>query len=407
MQKTFDFKVLNITVWVAALGYFVDMYDLTLFGVVRTSSLQALGLTTPQETLQAGLFLYNIGMIGMMLGGLVWGILADKKGRLSVMFGSILIYSIGNILNAYVTDVNTYAICRFFVGFGLAGELGAAITLVSESLPKESRGLGTTVVATLGLFGAVCASFIGQKLTWQHNYILGGVLGLLLLFTRFKVTESGIFQNSSQGTNHGKVSLLLKDYRWIKYLRCILLGTPVYFMTGILFTFSPEITSGLNIQGGPVVAGQALLFGTIGLTFGDLLSGILSQILQSRKKSVALSLLTAFVGILVYLLAPGLTPEMVYALCFVLGIAGGYWAVLVTMAAEQFGTNIRGTVATTIPNFVRGSAVFITLSFRSLSQSIGIPYAALSVGMFCVIGAILSLYFSEETFGKDLDYIEE
>lgn len=407
MQKQFDFKVLNITVWVAALGYFVDMYDLTLFGVVRTASLNALGLTSAQETLQAGLFLYNIGMIGMMLGGLVWGVLADKKGRLSVMFGSILIYSIGNILNAFVTDVNMYAVCRFFVGFGLAGELGAAITLVSESLPKESRGLGTTVVATLGLFGAVCASFIGQKLDWQLNYILGGVLGLLLLFTRFKVAESGLFENSGDRSNHGKISILFKNRKWIKYLRCIFLGTPVYFMTGILFTFSPEITSGLNIQGGPVVAGQALLFGTIGLTFGDLLSGVLSQILKSRKRSVALSLATAFIGILIYLLAPGLTPQMVYALCFILGIAGGYWAVLVTMAAEQFGTNIRGTVATTIPNFVRGSAIFITLSFRALSQNIGIPYAALSVGLFCILGAFVSLFFSEETFGKDLDFIEE
>lgn len=407
MQKQFDFKVLNITVWVAALGYFVDMYDLTLFGVVRTASLHALGLTSPQETLQAGLFLYNIGMLGMMLGGVVWGILADKKGRLSVMFGSILIYSVGNILNAFVTDINTYAICRFFVGFGLAGELGAAITLVSESLPKESRGLGTTVVATLGLFGAVCASFIGQKLDWQFNYILGGVLGLLLLFTRFKVAESGLFINSGSKSNHGKISVLFKNKKWIKYLRCIFLGTPVYFMTGILFTFSPEITSGLNIQGGPVVAGQALLFGTIGLTFGDLFSGILSQVLQSRKKSVALSLAVALIGVLVYLLAPGLTPETVYALCFILGIAGGYWAVLVTMAAEQFGTNIRGTVATTIPNFVRGSAVFITLSFRFLSEKIGIPYAALSVGLVCILGAFASLFFSEETFGKDLDFIEE
>lgn len=407
MQKQFDLKVLNMTVWVAALGYFVDMYDLTLFGVVRTESLHALGLTSAQDTLNAGLFLYNIGMIGMMLGGLIWGVLADKKGRLSVMFGSILIYSIGNILNAFVTDLNTYAICRFFIGFGLAGELGAAITLVSESLPKESRGLGTTVVATLGLFGAVCASFFGQKLNWQLNYILGGVLGLLLLFTRFKVAESGLFQNSSDKSNHGKISILFKKKKWIKYLRCIFLGTPVYFMTGILFTFSPEITSGLNIQGGPVVAGQALLFGTIGLTFGDLLSGLLSQLLKSRKKSVALSLSTAFVGIMIYLLAPGLTPQMIYALCFILGVAGGYWAVLVTMAAEQFGTNIRGTVATTIPNFVRGSAVLITLSFRFLSEKIGVPYAALSVGLLCVIGALLSLLFSEETFGKDLDYIEE
>lgn len=398
---------MNLIVWVAALGYFVDMYDITLFGVVRTSSLAALGITDPAQTLEAGIFLYNMQAAGMIIGGLLWGILADKKGRLTVLFGSILLYSIGNILNAFVTTVDQYALCRFVTGIGLAGELGAAITLVSESLPKEKRGYGTTIVATLGLFGAVCASFVGQKLPWTTNYIVGGVMGLLLLFTRFQVSESEIFKRAMEkSSNQGNLKLLFQNGRWKRYLRCILLGTPVYFMTGIMFTFSPELTSGLNIQGDAVKAGQALLYGTIGLTIGDLLSGLLSQFLKSRKKSVLISLSVATIGVLAYLLIPGLTAQSIYYLCFILGMAGGYWAVLVTMSAEQFGTNIRGTVATSVPNFVRGSAILITLSFNSLKTNFGIQNSALLIGAISLGLAFLSLFLMEETYAKDLSYDE-
>ncbi len=399
---------MNTIVWVAALGYFVDMYDLTLFGVVRATSLAALGITDPQQTLQAGILLYNVQALGMILGGLFWGVLADKKGRLTVLFGSIILYSIGNLMNAFVSTVDQYAACRFLTGLGLAGELGAAITIVSESLPSEKRGLGTTIVATLGLFGAVCASLIGQHLSWSTNYIIGGLLGLMLLFTRFKVSESKIFKKTlaQSSSTSGQIKLLLKNRLWLKYLRCIFLGTPVYFISGILFTFSPELTAGLQIQGPPVLAGQALLYGTIGLTIGDLLSGLLSQFLKSRKKAVLTSLVLATVGVLTYILAPGLTAKQIYILCFILGVSGGYWAVLVTMAAEQFGTNIRGVVATTVPNFIRGAAIIITLSFKNLKESFGIPYAALTIGLICLLGAFVSLYFTQETFSVDLDYTE-
>lgn len=398
---------MNLIVWVAALGYFVDMYDITLFGVVRTNSLAALGISDPAKTLEAGIYLYNMQAAGMIIGGLLWGILADKKGRLTVLFGSILLYSIGNLLNAFVTTVDQYALCRFITGVGLAGELGAAITLVSESLPKEKRGYGTTIVATLGLFGAVCASFIGQKLPWTTNYIVGGLMGLVLLFTRFQVSESDIFKRAMEkSSNQGNLMLLFQKGLWKRYIRCIMLGTPVYFMTGIMFTFSPELTSGLNIQGDPVKAGQALLYGTIGLTVGDLLSGLLSQHLKSRKKSVVISLSLATIGILVYLLVPGLTAQGIYNLCFLLGIAGGYWAVLVTMSAEQFGTNIRGTVATSVPNFVRGSAILITLSFNTLKSILGIQNSALLIGAISLGLAFLSLLLMEETYAKDLNYNE-
>ena len=396
-------SVLNLTVLVAGLGYFVDLFDITLFGVVRFASLRDLGLSDAEITNQ-GAFIYNCQMVGMMVGGLIWGVLADKRGRLSVMFGSILLYSLANIANAYAWDVTSYAICRFLGGVGLAGELGAAITLVAESLPKEKRGLGTTVVATLGMLGIVAASFVGQRMPWKTAYLTGGAMGLALLFARFKVSESELFAKKSHPSSANPL-LLLQGGRLPKYIWCILIGVPIYFTTGVLFTFAPELTKGLNVQG-TVTAGNAILYGSIGLTIGDLLAGVVSQWFKSRKRAVALNLIVGFSLVLVYGLVPGLTSTAVYVLSFLIGITVGYWAVLVTMAAEQFGTNIRGTVATTVPNFVRGSAALVVFGFTRLKDHISVANAALTFGVICFGLALLALSRMEETFHRDLDYEE-
>lgn len=399
-------SVLNLTVVVAGLGYFVDLFDITLFGVVRRASLMDLGITDPAEILQKGLFIYNAQMVGMMVGGLLWGVLADKRGRLSVMFGSILLYSFANLANAFAWDVTSYAVCRFLGGVGLAGELGAAITLVAESLPKEKRGLGTTVVATLGMLGIVAAALVGQHLYWKTAYITGGVMGLALLFTRFKVSESELFSKKTDPARANPF-LILQGGRFLKYLCCILIGVPIYFTTGILFTFAPELTAGLGVTG-TVTAGNAILYGSIGLTLGDLLAGLFSQWLKSRKRAVALNLTAGFCLMLFYTLVPGLTSTAIYVLSFFLGITVGYWAVLVTMAAEQFGTNIRGTVATTVPNFVRGSAALAASGFAWLKglEGVSVANAALMVGSLCFGLALLALLRMEETFHRDLDYEE-
>ncbi|HEX8698052.1 MAG TPA: MFS transporter [Myxococcaceae bacterium] len=397
------FSVLNVTVLVAGLGYFVDLFDITLFGVVRSASLRELGLNDAQ-VLDRGIFIYNCQMAGMMVGGLIWGVIGDKRGRLSVMFGSILLYSFANIANAFAWDVTSYAACRFLGGVGLAGELGAAITLVAESLPKEKRGLGTTVVATLGMLGIVAAAFVGQRLHWKTAYLTGGVMGLALLFARFKVSESELFAKKADPSKANPF-LLLQGGRFFKYICCILIGVPIYFTTGILFTFAPELTAGLNVQG-TVTAGNAILYGSIGLTIGDLLAGVLSQLLKSRKRAVALHLSLGFGLMLVYGLASGLTSTMIYGLSLLIGITVGYWAVLVTMAAEQFGTNIRATVATTVPNFVRGSAAIAATGFAYLKNQISVGSAALTIGTICFSLALVSLLFIEETFHRDLDYEE-
>jgi putative MFS transporter len=396
-------SVLNLTVVVAGLGYFVDLFDITLYGVVRVNSLKDLGLTD-QEVFDQGANIYTYQMVGMMIGGMIWGVLADKRGRLSVMFGSILLYSFANIANYFVWDVTSYAVCRFLGGVGLAGELGAAITLVAESLPKEKRGLGTTIVATLGMLGILAASLMSEYVSWRMAYLIGGVMGLLLLVARFKVSESELFAKKTHPSRADPM-LLLQGGRFSKYIFCILVGVPVYFTTGALFSFSVELAKGLNIQG-TVTAAKAIFFGSIGLTVGDLLAGVLSQWFKSRKRAVGLHLGLGFGAMLVYILAPGLTSTGIYILCLILGVCVGYWAVFVTMAAEQFGTNIRGTVATTAPNFVRGSAALIVYGYKELTNHMPVATAALAVGVTCFGLALVALSRMEETFHRDLDYEE-
>lgn len=406
-----DFKsAINLTVIVAALGYFVDMFDITLFGVVRMASLKSIGITEPADLLKYGVQLYNYQMIGMMIGGIIWGVLADKKGRTKVIFASIFLYSAGNIANAFVTNFEMYALCRLITGIGLAGELGAAITLVAESLPIRLRGLGTTIVATMGLMGSVAAALFGKMLDWQTAYIVGGVMGLSLLFMRYKLADSSQFTNvvKDKTIERGNIAMLFHKDRLSKYIYCILVGTPIYFITGILFTFSPEILQGLGYQNA-FSAADALLYGTIGLTIGDLLSGLLSQKLQSRKKSIAVSLIIAVGLTAAFIFYPHVDNSTILALCFLLGICAGYWAVLITTAAEQFGTNLRGTVASTVPNFVRGSAVIATTLFLFLKTTMGLTsvIAVSVVGFIWFAAALFSLTRLKETFSQDLDFIEK
>jgi MFS family permease len=403
----------SLPVLVAALGYFVDMFALTLFGVVRQSSVEALGIIDPNLALSIGKSLYSQQMIGMMVGGLVWGLIGDYKGRLSVLFGSILVYSLGNFANAFVTTPFQYELCRFATGFGLAGELGAAITLIAEVLPQRSRGLGTTVVATLGLFGAVCAALVGFiGLRWDHAYLLSGVMGVALLFMRAHVFESGMFEKlKAHGDGKSALEKLLKPLgailfsrKILRYLACIFIGAPIYFITGTLMTFAPEITTALGIQG--VTGGNALLWGTIGLTCGDLASGLLSQLLKSRRKAIGVSLGLALSLTLIYLRAKGLVANDIYILCFVIGICAGYWAVLVTTTAEQFGTNLRATATTTVPNFVRGMGALLLQAFVIMKGWMSTQDAALALTLGVFGLAFVSLLYLKESFSSELNYTE-
>ncbi len=420
-------RQIALLIVVAALGYFVDIYDLVLFGVVKAESLdQIMKGASPDAKAAMGKFLFNMQMLGMLIGGLLWGILGDKKGRLKVLFGSILLYSVANIANAFVTDTSTYTFVRIIAGIGLAGELGAGITLVSEMMSKEKRGYGTMIIVTFGALGAVVASLVGMKgesighfikgltglhlANWQVAYVLGGAMGLVLLLMRVGTIESSFFKEMKHegAIRKGDLRLIFgnKSNR-IKYLHCILIGIPIWYVIGLLIMNSKDhFGPWLGVEN--VENGLAVMYAYIGLSFGDLLSGLLSQILKSRKKVVYLYLFFTFTTTLIFLFVlKDITANMYYLMCFLLGTGTGYWAIFVTIAAEQFGTNIRSTAANTIPNFVRGSVNIVVLLFGLLlSFHLSDGLAALLVGLLFLALALYSISRLKETFGKDLDYLE-
>jgi putative MFS transporter len=401
--------LLSAIVVVAALGYFVDIYDLILFSIVRVESLNELGITAKEAVTNQGLYLINMQMGGMLLGGVLWGILGDKKGRLSVLFGSILIYSLANIANGFVQSVEQYAWLRLIAGIGLAGELGAGITLVSETLPKEKRGYGTMIVATVGVSGAMLAYWVNEAFHWRNAYFVGGGLGLALLALRVGVYESGMFEQTKKSdVERGNFfALFTNRARLARYAKCLLIGVPLWFVVGILITLAPEFGAEMGITG-PVTAGLGVFWCYFGLVFGDFASGTLSQVLRSRNRALQLFLVFCGLMVAVYLFAlKGATPTVFYVACFVLGISVGFWALFVTVAAEQFGTNLRATVATTAPNFARGSVIVLVPLFQALRGPLGLLGSAAVLGLVSLVVAFWAVSTLPESFGKDLDFVEE
>lgn len=399
-------RKLQLAIAVAALGYFVDIFDLTLFAILRVPSLRSLGLSE-EQILSDGVFLLNMQMGGLLLGGLIWGIMGDRLGRVQVLFGSILMYSLATLANAFVQDVTTYAVLRFISGIGLAGEVGAGITLVAELMPKARRGLATALVAAVGVAGAVAAALVAKFVDWRTAYIIGGIMGLLLLAVRAGVHESGLFKQLAVQTDVGRADLrlLLTRDRLPRYLACIAIGVPIWFFVGIIVTFSPEIGRALNMTA-PLIVGSGIFYTYLGLTIGDLASGILSQWLKSRRRAIAIFLAGAACFSALLLNLKGGSPNVFYVLCLCGGFCIGYWALMLTTAAEQFGTNIRATVTSTVPNFVRGSTVVMSSSFAALKGDIGVLQAAQVVGLGAFAVAFIALLWLRESFHTDLDFIE-
>jgi len=407
-------SIFNIAVIVAALGYFVDIYDLLLFTIVREPSIKSLGIDVndAKAIIAASTKIINWQMVGLLIGGIVWGIMGDKKGRLSVLFGSILLYSVANFLTGYVNTIDQYAYARFVAGIGLAGELGAGITLVSELLPKNKRGIGTSLVAGIGLFGAVFAYFTFEfSQDWRLCYKIGGVLGIALLLLRISVAESGMFKEVKQlGVTRGNLLMFFNNRtRFRKYILAILIGLPTWFVIGILVNlsnrFATEFYGANNVD-----SGKAIMFAYAAIAIGDILIGFVSQYFKSRKKALYLFYgLTVVSGILFF---SGLNSNdtTMYVICAALGFSTGFWAIFVTMGAEQFGTNLRATAATTIPNMVRGALPLINLLFKDFFQDNlkwGMVQSAMVTGTIVMVVTLIAAYFTEETFHKDLNYVEK
>ncbi|MDZ4810541.1 MAG: MFS transporter [Bacteroidota bacterium] len=415
MNQQKSVSIFNIAVIVAALGYFVDIYDLLLFTIVREPSLAALGvdLTVKQEVIAASTKVINWQMWGLLIGGIIWGVMGDKKGRLSVLFGSIILYSIANFITGFVQNVDQYAYARFAAGIGLAGELGAGITLVSELLPKTKRGIGTSLVAGIGLFGAVAAYFT-FKFTgndWRLCYKIGAGMGVLLLFLRIKVAESGMFKEvKQQGVSRGNFFMFFNNSkRFKKYFLAILIGMPTWFVIGILVNFSNRFATEFYGKNA-IESGRAIMYAYAAIAIGDILVGLVSQYFKSRKKALYLFYFFAIVSGIYFFSGSIHNDTSMYIACAMLGFSTGFWAIFVTMGAEQFGTNLRATAATTIPNFVRGSLPLINLMFVNLFQkNIGWSFvkSAMITGIIVMAITLVAAYFTEETFHKDLDYVEE
>jgi MFS transporter, putative metabolite:H+ symporter len=407
-------RAATLAVVVAALGYFVDIYDLVLFGAIRKASLVELGYTTKEALTEQGLFLVNCQMTGLLVGGIVWGVLGDKRGRLSVLFGSIITYSVANLANGAVDSINGYAACRLIAGIGLAGELGAGITLVSELTDKRRRGIATAIVAGFGLCGGIAAGVIGGGLPmiydgayWRTAYYIGGAMGLCLLVLRIGVVESGMFASVRETkVARGNFFALFKGKRALRYLGLIAVGIPIWYVVGILIFFSDRIGAELGLSPAPKPA-TALMLCYAGLAFGDIGSGLVSQWLGSRRRTLWIFVCGTTLSVAGTFTIGASSLTAFYVMCVVMGVFIGYWAVFVTVAAEQFGTNLRATVATTTPNFVRGSVVLLALGFEELMSPLGVVGAALVCGAFAISLAVIGMFALRETFGLDLDYVEE
>ncbi len=433
MKDIFPGRSLVLVV-VAALGYFVDIYDLVLFNVVKRESLEFILGPGDPRIMDVGIDLFNWQMLGMLVGGILWGVWGDRKGRITVLFGSILLYSVANIANAFTFDLTMYAVVRFIAGIGLAGELGAGITLITETMPRDKRGYGTVVVVTFGALGAVFAAEVADKgawlghlweamtgrtlMTWQVTYLVGGLMGLVLLALRVGTFESGLFHGMRESkVRKGDLRLLFNDRaRFFRYLGCILIGVPVWYVIGVLVSLSQDVfvpelgidTSALDADGLKRINGVAIKYAYIGLSIGDLLSGLLSQVLRSRRR-VILIYLAANLALTLFFLF-GMRGASIAAynwLCLALGAATGYWVIFVTVAGEQFGTNIRSTVATSTPNFVRGAVLPVTNAFKFLAVPMGHVTGALVVGVVCIGAAFWAAYRMHETFHRDMDFVEE
>ena len=400
----------SLPVFVAALGYFVDVYDLLLFTIVRQPSVLAVG-SSLETIIVDSAHIINWQMSGLLIGGILWGVIGDKQGRLKVLFGSILLYSLANILTAYVQTVDQYAYCRFVGGIGLAGELGAGITLVSEMLPKNKRGIGTSMVAGIGLFGAVFAYFTFKYTQdWRLCYKIGGGLGFFLLVLRVRVAESFMFESAKLANiNKGNFLMFFSSYkRFSKYIKAILIGLPTWFVIGVMVNYSNKFATGL--YGDNLIdSGRSVMFAYIGIAVGDLLIGWVSQYFKSRKKALLLFYMISIVGMVLFFSAFNNSDSRMYAICTFLGFSTGYWAIFNQMAAEQFGTNLRATAATTIPNMVRGALPLINFLFLDILQkSMGwtIVQSGIVTGLIVMGVTLVAFVFTEETYHKDLDYLE-
>lgn len=407
-----EYGLFSLPVIVGSLGFFVDIYDLLLYNIVRRASFTELGVaeTAMKNT---GEDILMLQMLGLVIGGICWGILGDKRGRKSVLFGSILLYSVATIANGFVQTTEQYTLLRFIAGLGLAGELGASITLTSELLPREKRGIAATIIATSGVMGTITAYIVyrvsGEN--WRLCYFIGGGMGLALLFLRVKVLESGMYDaiKKKQVELGNFLMFFTSRERLLRYVKGILIGLPVWYIIGVLISFSDEFARQFKITG--FDQPTALMLQYVALAFGDMSAGFISNYIKSRRKTLFIFYgITGFFLLLFFALKGGGNAFNMYLLCMGLGFGSGISVLYITMSAESFGTNLRATAAISIPNLVRGLLPLIIILFKWLrSGSMFHDYvtAAWVTGIIIMVVGALSVFSVKETWGVDLSYTEK
>lgn len=397
-------RVLNATVIVTALGYFIDLFDYYVFLVTRQKVLTDFGFSGSQ-LMETGLYMVNLQFAGLLVGGVIFGVLGDKIGRKQSLLGSILLYSIATLASGMTHNIDVFAALRFIAGIGIAGEVGVGVTMVSETMDKNRRGLGVTAFIGVGLLGVVAAALMSELLHWRTCYIIGGLAGLLLLVTRIWVMEPQMFTDLNKSVKRGSFRVLFASPDGVRrYVLCILLAVPVFFGVSIIATLSPELSIALGASP-PASVSTTMIIAYTMMVIGEIVIGLLSQRLKSRKKVIALFLVLMAITLGVGFHNGALDATGYYILAGVVGFFMGYWVNFIALSAEQFGTNVRSLAANTIPNFTRGTTIAINMAFLALKDD-GVVYAASIVGFTVIVIALLALWKLPETFGKDLDYTE-
>ena len=405
-NQTWNFTKQEIlTVLVVALGYFIDAYDLLIFSAVRKVSLMDLGVAET-DTLNIGISLLNFQLIGLMIGGVLWGILADKFGRKTILFSSILIYSISNIANSYISSVDMYYWLRFIAGIGLAGELGVGISLITENIAKERRTVSTTVVSFFGMLGAATGGWLGSVFHWQTCFLIGGFAGFLLLLLRLNVEESHMYLGIKDSkVKKGNILLILKNPKsLITYFFCTLAGSSSFLFIGMFIQSTPEFGKIFNIS---VTAGVALVWYYVGASISEVIAGILSKLLKERKAPIYIFYAISLLAIVIFCVHTPSSPRIYYIHCSLLGFGLGWWSMLITLSAELFGVNTRATAATSIPTFARAWNIPFTSVFKNNIPKLGILNSAFAVGVIVIALAIISATTIKETFENEANFIEE
>ncbi len=403
-----------IILLVTSLGNFVDYGDMFMASLVRNDAIVALGIAqTKEAVLAVGLNLESFQAVGFLLGCFTWGIFADKKGRLQVLYISTLVYSLANILNGLLSPEWShvyywYGGCRLFSGWGLSAEFSVAITLIVEYFSVKKRIIGTMLMTGLGFLGVFLVSWLKfyTHILWNEFFIWGGVAGLVLLVFRFAAQESFMFLNQQTAAiKKGSLMTLLKQKKYSRqFFLTVWLVLPI-FLVQLILKFSPNISQQINSE--IISIALVLLIYDAFSIFSDILGCYISYLFNNRMRVLKFYLILIFLALLGFAIWPPLTTFSWYWVYVpILGLANGYWGLWGTMIAELFGINVRATATTFIVNLSRSFVLILSITFKDLDLRYGFSISVIVLTLVTCGLAFWSVFKIPETAHKNLEYVE-